>query len=374
MSRLILSICLVFTFKLSYALDFHRACESSRSEIVISGVGDLLMHGGLQAASYRYGINSLWRQLDSLFSAADLNYANLETPIAKGVVRGREVRDPGPVYDKHVYSGYPLFNTHPVIAKDLVRTFDVVSTANNHSLDRGSLGADKTIEALEEVRLAYTGTIKKGAPRQWHTVVRKSGWNIAFVACTYGTNGIPDTHKQTLGCFKNKPELLGIVSALSQHRNVDAVIVTPHWGEVEYKDTPDTANVRLGRELLEAGATAVIGTHPHVIQTWEKYVTQTGREGLIIYSTGNFISQQFFKNRPKTRLGLMVFIGLSKRGNDVWINGARYTPLWMEPRPLGVVPLENSSAPRSIENHAHGLLGTKDRLFIRERLVTNPQC
>jgi poly-gamma-glutamate capsule biosynthesis protein CapA/YwtB (metallophosphatase superfamily) len=374
MKQFLFFITFIFLSNHVYAIDFSRACESKSSEIVISGVGDILMHSGLQKTAYKYGIDSMWGNLKPLFSATDLNYANLETPVAAGVSGGREVKDPGPIYDNKVYSGYPLFNTHPSVVDDISRTFDVVSTANNHALDRGSLGVNKTIDSLKDAGLQYTGTIKSGGERSWHTIVRRSGWNIAFVACSFSTNGNPDKYNQVLGCFKNKSELMGIVSSLAKQRGVDAVIVTPHWGEVEYKDSPDSANVKLGRELIDAGAKAVIGTHPHVIQTWERYASPNGQEGLIAFSTGNFISQQFFKNRPKTRLGLMVFLGLSKKGNDVWVNGVRYTPIWMESKPLGAVPLEKSSASSSIENHVNKLLGTDDRLYIGQRLVTNPRC
>jgi poly-gamma-glutamate synthesis protein (capsule biosynthesis protein) len=359
------------------ALSFNRACERASSDLVISGVGDFLMHQPLQVHGYRYGFSTLWSRVTPFLNAADVNYANLETPLASGLRGrdGRESQDPGEVFDKLVYSGYPYFNTNPSLARDIAQFFDVVSTANNHSLDRGSLGVDKTIDALNAVNLPYTGTIKRGAERQWHTIVRQGRWNLAFIACTFSTNGVADPYNQTLDCFRNKSELLGYVQALANTQGVDAVIVTPHWGDVEYVNTPTPRNITLGKELINAGATAVIGTHPHVIQSWEKHTAPSGREGLIVYSTGNFISNQFFKNRIQTRMGLMVFIGLSKRGNEVWINGAKYLPLWMQRSPYEVVPIDQAKdAPRSMPDLAQNLLGAEDRIYSGQRLITNAEC
>src|SRR5690606_19519399 len=81
------------------------------------------------------------------------------------------------------------------------------------------------------------------------------------------------------------------IRTLAKRPDVHAILFTPHWG-AEYQHTPDAKQKALAREVLDAGATAVIGTHPHVVQPIEKYTTQDGRETLIAYSLGNFISNQ----------------------------------------------------------------------------------
>lgn len=336
------------------------------------------MHQPMQMQGYRYGFDTLWRSMIPSLKATNINYANLETPLADGVLRnGTEAADPGPVFDNYVYSEYPEFNVHSSFAKDIAKYFDVVSTANNHSLDRKSLGADKTIDALNAAGLAYTGIIKRGAERQWHTIVKQGRWKIAFIACTFSTNGIEDSYNQVLGCFSDRTELLAHVSVLAKLKGVDAVVVTPHWGNAEYTNSTDARNKTLGRDLINAGALAVIGTHPHVIQSWEKHVTPSGREGVIVYSTGNFISNQFFRdaNRQQTRLGLMVFVGLTKSSGKVFVNGVKYMPIWMQHSPYEVVPLELSKdAPRSMTDLASTLLGSADRVFAGQKIVTNAEC
>lgn len=355
---------------------FSRACAPASDQITIGGVGDLLMHGPVQAQARDAGsFSRLWETLLPVFNQAEVMYANLETPLAAGLTaRQRLVRDPGG-FDNHVYTGYPLFNTSPRLAYDLVQSgFDVVSTANNHSLDRGSRGADMTLDALEDAGLAYTGTRRSNEPTAaWFTYVHQRGWNLAFLACTFSTNGIRDRHDQVLDCFKDTEELLGLVRSLSRTRGVDAVIVTPHWGWTEYVSEPDRQNVELGRSLIEAGATAVIGTHPHVVQPWEKYTSSDGREGLIVYSTGNFISNQ---SAWAKRLGLSVFLGLSKdRQGRVWINGVRYHPLFTGFRPSRVESLPRTdSSLRHVWNSLTHLVGEDRYLDSSERLLTNYEC
>src|SRR5690606_34246744 len=130
----------------------------------------------------------------------------------------------------------PLFNASPQLALELMQSgFDVISTANNHALDRGSIGVDLTIETLKEVGIKFTGTRhSEEAEAPWYTIVDKRGWRIAFLACTFSTNGLPDRAKQVLDCFKDTDVILKTVNTLSQRNNIDAVIVTPHWGWTEY--------------------------------------------------------------------------------------------------------------------------------------------
>jgi hypothetical protein len=310
-----------------------------------------------------------------LLHQANIIYANLESPIAAGVNRSqRVVTDPGFAYDNNVYTGYPLFNANPHLAIDLAHSgFTIVSTANNHALDRGPLGVDLTIEALQAAGLPFTGTRHTGTDTPFYTIIDRDGWRIAFIACTFFTNGLPDPNHQVLTCFDDRNFLLQQVAALANDRSIDAVIVTPHWGDVENSQTVVPRNIELGHQLVDAGATAVIGTHVHVIQPWERYVTADGREGLIAYSTGNFVSNQ---SDMFNHVGMAVFVGLSKdfRGR-VWINGVRYHLFDVHRYPHRVESLTaNDAGAGQILSTLHGLLGTDRQLQPGEGVVTNPEC
>lgn len=310
-------------------LRYKQGC-SAGDDIRIVGVGDLLMHDRLQiqASQHKLGFKSLWSSLLPIFAEADLAYANLEGTTAESVVKGGKIQtDPGFVFDKEVYSGYPAFNYHKSLITDVKESgFDVVSTANNHSFDRESIGVDKTIAELIAVGLSYTGTkTKTFAPSEtWHTITEVKNRRIAWLACTYETNGRRDKLKQVLTCFDQKELLLKTIRDLSNDPSIDAVIVTPHWGG-EYQLQHNSQQTKLGREILEAGAVAVIGTHPHVVQPWEKYTTKSGREGFIAYSTGNFVAGQ---SPIEKRTSLMVSLSLTARaGEKLELRGVEYVPL-----------------------------------------------
>lgn len=358
-------------------LEFRAACENGE-QLTIAAVGDVLIHGRLQKQGFREaeGFASLWSHAADLLASADVTYANLEVPTAPGVNKeGQAVADPGRVFDDVVYSSYPQFNVHPSILDDLESSgVDVVSTANNHSLDRRALGVDRSIDELRARGLAYAGTRKRSeqdAP--WYAVTESRGFRLAWVACTFGTNGMPDHHGQVAKCFSMRVELLALVSDLSQRADVDAVIVTPHWG-TEYSANPDRPQQDLAHDFLDAGALAVIGSHPHVLQPWEKYVTADGRETFAIYSLGNFVSGQ---NHLVRRSTLLLELGLTRTSDgDVVLNGARYVPLTMKERP-GFLTLElpdrdgGCGESRALTVEMFGLYNLD---LPRTAIQTAPQC
>lgn len=266
-------------------------CADS-ARVSMAFVGDVLLHSPLQRQGYARGFDTVWGAATPFLRGADLAVANLEGPTAPGLRRGGgQGADPGPVFDGSVYTSYPLFNYHPSVLPALrAAGVDLVSTANNHALDRFSAGADATIRELAAAGLPHVGTIPAGAAATFAHVAPTRIGNIAFVACTYSTNGIPDRQGQVLQCHAHREALLGLVSAYARRGDIAGVIVLPHWG-IEYTSSPASQDRALARALVAAGATAVIGTHPHVVQSWEMVPGGAGTVP-VIYSTGNFVSGQ----------------------------------------------------------------------------------
>ena len=308
-------------------LTFDGACDPGEV-VTIAAVGDIMSHRELQRQAYRdkkLHFRAIWAGIEDLLGQTDISYANLETPLAHGIKRNGELgEDPGMRFDNDVYSGYARFNAHRVMAKDLAAAgFDIVSLANNHALDRGSLGVDHTIDALNKAKIKHTGTRKKGSKAPLHTVTEAKGIRIAWLACTLHTNYGKDEHDQVLYCFKGN-KVAKTVAKLAKNPKIDAVIVTPHWGK-EYSPEPSDGQLRRAQEWVDAGATAIIGSHPHVLEPWDKLTTADGREAFVIYSLGNFMSHQRTLNRRST---IILYLGLRKGADGtVKVVGARYTPL-----------------------------------------------
>jgi poly-gamma-glutamate synthesis protein (capsule biosynthesis protein) len=358
---------------------FKRACEAG-TQYTIATVGDILLHGALQKqAAMRKDFKRLWKPFLSYFQRADIAYANLEGPAAKGINKyGKSVKDPGHTFDRQIYSSFPQFNYHPNLISDLVKSgFDVVSTANNHSLDRRTLGVNRTIDALKKYGLRFTGTRKKGKNSPWHTIVKRKGLRISWIACTYGTNGIPDTYHQVLHCFKSRDQrtILKLIKKQSKNPNIDAVFVTPHWGS-EYKNRPNSQQVALGKKFLEAGALAVIGSHPHVLQPMQKYITRNGRETFIIYSMGNFVSNQ---KEVRRRATVVLFVGLTKNKRGTFLNGVKFIPAIMNNYSAANHYQLAPSKPQDAINqesykHILSVLSEKHQVAYGDSVVTNEHC
>lgn len=318
-------------------ISFSRSVHPGQL-VTVAAVGDVLLHDSVQkyAAYKKDGFYSLMAPVADLIRAADVAFANLEGPAAEGITkRGRAVRPPKRRYDRQVYTGYPMFNYHPSIAADLKKVgFDVLLTANNHAMDRFAIGADRTVEAIEAAGLRHTGTKHRDAlGRPWYatTPVVKDGatYTIAWLGCTYGTNGLPDKAGQVLHCYKQRETVLETVRSLAARPDIHAVFLAPHWG-TEYQHKPNKKQQALAREVLDAGATAVIGTHPHVIQPIEKYRTKDGRETLIAYSLGNFVSNQIGLPR---RSSAILLLGLAPAASGkLALASVGWIPIWMRKR------------------------------------------
>lgn len=350
-------------------LNFKTPCGPPDSVASLSFVGDILVHEALyrSVVDGTKNFRQIWRRTDGLIQKADYSVANLEGPAALGVdAQGRDRGDVGFIYDEVVYSGSNFsFNYHPRILRDLKDSgYDLLTLANNHSLDRSFLGIDKTIKAGETLSLPMVG-VRHTSERNgdFYQIAKIRDLRVAFLGCTEMTNGRPDHKDQILFCYKNPTRILGIIKELATRSDVDAVIVLPHWGQ-EYSHTPDSSQRSFARRYLEAGATAVIGSHPHVLQPWEKYVTQDGRETLIAYSLGNFVAGQAGLAR-KTGVVLYMGIGTDDKG-QARIVGVGYTPTYREG--LELYPVTSR---REVFDHAKAFFGVLRRVSVTGDLVSN---
>lgn len=331
-------------------------CNRLSDGIRLTAVGDILIHKALyeniQNSQLRF--TALWKNLTPKLQSADITYGNLEGPIAPGTKSGGyATKDPGFFYDGNVYSGTNfLFNYHPYLVDDLKSTgFDILSNANNHSMDRGSAGIDLTIQNIISRGLTGVGArLKNSSKESFIQTMQSKGAKFGFIACTEMLNGNPDRYQQILNC--RDPQLVSMIEQTS--RKVDALIIFPHWGN-EYQNLPSSAQRSLAKIWINAGAKAIIGSHPHVLQTTEWIENSHHESALVIYSLGNFVAGQAAMERRATALAHLDFQYTSGKLNLVQYS---YTPV-IRPRGSIGLSLVRTDILSPELNHIRKQMGTR---------------
>lgn len=310
-------------------ISFNSNATTATNKIVIGFTGDILIHEDLYRkviAEKKNDFSILWNKTQSLIEKADITYANMEGPTALGINNKlQNTGDKGFIYDGELYSGTNyLFNYHPQLIEDLKRTgFDIVSTANNHSLDRGAIGIDKTIEELKKRDLLFVGTRLAKSADSFYKIIEKNNIRLAWISCTELLNGFKDKQNQLLRCYEQSNEIVRLIKEIKENNKAHAIIITPHWG-VEYQHQPHPDQQKYAHLFLEAGANLIIGSHPHVLQPVEKYITKDQRETFIAYSLGNFVAYQKTLDRQASAF---IYIELSVDQNQKsWISNYSYAP------------------------------------------------
>lgn len=344
-----IQICLISIASSAVA---ENTSSCSDGSVILGFAGDILVHNDLyKSILNNRSFTPLLKKAEPLFNKADVMVANLEGPAAMGIDRsGQDRGDVGFSYDLNVYSGTNFsFNYHPQILSDLKNLgIDLISTANNHSLDRNWRGIDRTLEAAKNSILKTTGTRESYHPNQhFHEVVEIKGYRIAFLACTESTNGIPDTKAQVLKCYGKNPSVEDLIQELRERTDIDTVVVLPHWG-VEYSSKPDRSQQNFARKYLDAGASAVVGSHPHVLQPWESYITKDGRQGMIVYSLGNFLA---FQAGTAKKTGAVVYLRLNRnQANKIQVTHSYYTTTFRDG--YTVYPISSKSSHEALKESA----------------------
>lgn len=285
---------------------------------VIGGIGDILIHDWVYKDAKTekgYNFKPMFQPVKSILQKPDFLIANQES-IPGGETLG--------------LSTYPSFNSPYEIADAIIDAgVDFVSTANNHALDKGEAGIKNSISYYDKKNLPYVGTFKNEQDQNTLRIQNVNGIKIAILAYTYGTNGIPvPKGKDYLVNIINKKRIL---EELSRARNkADLVILNLHWG-IEYMRIPNEEQKELAKTFTDGGADVILGHHPHVLQPIEKLHTKDGRNAVVIYSLGNFISGQM---RDYKDIGGMIDFKVSKKvtnnENKVKISDIHFTPTFVD--------------------------------------------
>src|SRR5690554_6266267 len=172
------------------------------------------------------------------------------------------------------------------------------------------------------------GTAASDEERAHIPVVTRQGIALAFLSYTYGINGARQGSIDSyLVNFIDEPPMIEDIARASQQ--ADAVVVSLHWGR-EYAREPDRAQRRLAKRLIAVGADVIIGHHTHVLQPFE-WIEAEGRRGVVIYSLGNFISNQSSYHRPYSEFGAIFEVEFHRESpvHEVELRAARAIPTWV---------------------------------------------
>ena len=187
--------------------------------------------------------------------------------------------------------------------------FEMLDSTNNHCLDRGKKGLERTILMLDSLHIPYTGTYRNKEERsqRYPLLIDKNGFRIALLNYTYDTNGVKPTSPNIVNYIDKKIIQQDIDTARTWQP--DAIIACMHWGN-EYQSLPSREQRQLVDWLLKQGVTHIVGSHPHVIQPMElRTDTLTGMQHAVVYSLGNFISNM---SKVNTDGGLIFTLELEK--------------------------------------------------------------
>ena len=268
-------------------------------------MGDMMMHQG-QISNARTGedtfdFSECFPRVERLIKEADIAVANMEFTLA-----GKP------------YTGYPCFSAPDSYAESIAESgVDIFLTANNHILDKGRKGIERTLgiysKMEEEGRVRHTGAAVSASDDSLRFPLKivSKGIRLAFINFTYGTNrGIPEAFPKIHRI--DTAEIAGAIQR-AKESGTDFIIALPHWG-TEYALRHSASQDRLAHWLAEKGCDAVIGAHPHVVQDMETLTVARdngigSREVPVVYSLGNFISNM---SAPNTQVGMTVTLRFTK--------------------------------------------------------------
>ena len=285
----------------------------SANTVKLLFVGDVMGHITQTDGAWRDGGDTChnyiptFQWIKDYVSSADIAVANLELTLAGAP-----------------YAGYPQFSSPDALAAALKDAgFNTLVTANNHTLDRGKAGLERTIHILDSIYVSRTGSFKNQTDRDtcYPLIIEKNNFRIALLNYTYGTNGLAVEQPNIVNYIDTVQILADIIKA--QNMQADYIISYMHWGD-EYSAKENKNQRQIANFLAQNGCNLIIGAHPHVIQPIEKIAVAPDDSVPVAYSLGNFISNQRDRYRDG---GIALEITLTKN-NGVKIESLTYEPIW----------------------------------------------
>lgn len=272
--------------------------------------GDFMQHGPQITAALQpdssYNYDECFVRVKPVIEDADVAIGNLEVTLG-----GKP------------YAGYPRFSAPDEYLQAIIDAgIDIVLTANNHCLDTGKDGLERTIMMMDSVGVPHIGTYVDEFERDenYPYILEQNGIRVAILNFTYGTNGLVVEEPNIVNMMDTAIIAVDLITA--KEVNPDVIIAIPHWG-IEYQTLPSKEQRRMADWLIENGVDHVIGGHPHVAQPME--LLNDGKN-FVAYSLGNVISNQ---SKPNTYGGYMVRLDFVKNDSLTMLTDCAYIPYWV---------------------------------------------
>lgn len=293
--------------------------KDSTVTVTLCFVGDLMCHS-TQFNYAKVGVDTfdftgVYKEVKQYLSSADLTVGNLETVIA-GMNKS--------------YSGYPYFNAPDDFIYALKEAgFDLLITANNHALDQGWEGVERTIDVINENQIHRTGTFLSEQDRDSIRIFQINSIKIAILAYSENTNGLPIPKGKDFVIKLIDEELIQTDIRKAREKGSDLVLVHLHYGP-EYNREPSEYQKEIVKKIISFCADIIIGGHPHVVQPVDFFKTNNTKldSGFVAYSLGNFISNQRWRYSDA---GVILNIEISKNilSDSIYISKINYLPTWV---------------------------------------------
>lgn len=323
-----------------YSYD-EKIAAAEGGEVTLGFVGDIMLDRGVETSvikNFEGNYHKIFSEVKAL-EDDDILFANLEGPISD---KGRNV---GSKYS---------FRFDPVVTEAIKQAgFDVVSFANNHVGDYSDAAFLDTLGRLSENNILYTGAGETYDLAKKPVVIERSGIQIGYLGFSdVGPEWMKATAEKPGILLANDPNLESIIREAKE--SVDFLVVSVHWGD-EYK-AHTARQETLAHKMIDAGANMVVGHHPHVTQDVEEY-----KDGLIVYSLGNFVFDQYFS--AETMQGQYALVTIGKDGirdhrETIFKINENYQPVIEDPDLLkeeyafqrGTCPIGNSDMDQMYAN------------------------
>ncbi|ARE86965.1 CapA family protein [Clostridium formicaceticum] len=325
MKRILIIIC----FSLVILVLLNTEVDDDK-DITLVAAGDILMDRGVRKSIEKHGDDYLYLKVKDCFQNGDISFANLEGPLTSGGPPA--LKDRALIFKGDIENGRFL--------KDA--GFTILNMANNHTLDYGGEGLMNTLEVLKENGILSLGAGVNSQEAREPVLINIKGTIIGFL-------GYSQFPPEGYFHFSDRPEVARVdlnlmpKEIIRAKENCDFLVVSFHWGK-EYDFYPSELQKALAHLAVDSGADLILGHHPHVLQSIEKY-----RGKLIFYSLGNFVFDR--QIQPGTDETIILSVRINK---DQWQEAILIPVKIINCQPLPVGGEEGEQILKRLQKYSEG--------------------